>query len=437
MFSSTLIIEELALAASGSDSILRVLVLQGPSLPFMGANWDSELNLITTWYPGNQDEATQQNMGRRELPSNWSGEWNRTRMGRTPAEYSDVGAGGGVQGLLVAEPFLLWQYLDGIYSGGRRLRVTWETTQDGNAPSNALSGSIIREGRMKYFKAKFRTLFDIEWEIQFDWVSRGKTTARVASTRNGSVTNLSSLFATALNAVSSANAFVLKNVQNPIVHTLGQLETLESYPSQLMNIVSSDAKLLTYDLQALVTIANTLSSTAPNTSPSATSKNLQTSKAQPAQIASSALDIGRNVLRTATQSFLQLSAVPVEAMSTQADAVSMLSGYQSFSGVQQASLLAAGAAWTFLQQIRATLPVHASSLTGELNPQQTPSSDTILATYQVKQGDTMHRISQRFYGTPDNSQDICKANRLSWHTFLVPSGTILIIPRLSSISQSV
>jgi hypothetical protein len=54
----------------------------------------------------------------------------------------------------------------------------------------------------------------------------------------------------------------------------------------------------------------------------------------------------------------------------------------------------------------------------------------ILAVVVTHDGDTMNRLSQRFYKTPDHAQDICQANRLPWHQGAVPTGTILLIPAL-------
>ncbi len=84
---SSLTIEETASAGAGFQP--RKITLLGPALPFMGAEWGFENNVQTTWYPGNAIEATQQNLGPREMPSNWEGEWKRTLMGRLPTRYVD------------------------------------------------------------------------------------------------------------------------------------------------------------------------------------------------------------------------------------------------------------------------------------------------------------------------------------------------------------
>ena len=88
-YGSSLTIEELGPA--GPDFQPRKIVLIGPALPFQGAEWGFENQIVTTWYPGNGQEATQQNLGPREMPSAWEGEWKRTLMGKSPSIFIDEG----------------------------------------------------------------------------------------------------------------------------------------------------------------------------------------------------------------------------------------------------------------------------------------------------------------------------------------------------------
>ena len=114
-YSSILTIEELD---SNGAAQLRVVTLVGPSLPFMGASWEGENELVTTWYPGNPDEGTQQNLGPKEMPSAWQGDWRRTMMGSCPTPCTDQ------QGNVtsVVDPSILRDTLESIFRAGRRLR---------------------------------------------------------------------------------------------------------------------------------------------------------------------------------------------------------------------------------------------------------------------------------------------------------------------------
>jgi hypothetical protein len=117
---SSITIEETVTTTPGGKP--RRVVLVGAGLPFMGqADWGGESKIITTWYPGNGVEGSQQNLGGTLMPSTWSGEWKRTLMGRSPSVFTDET---GTRRALV-DPHELWLALDDIRKGGARLRVTW------------------------------------------------------------------------------------------------------------------------------------------------------------------------------------------------------------------------------------------------------------------------------------------------------------------------
>ena len=116
-YGSEIAIEELTATEVGL--LPRKLVLRGPSLPFMGAEWATEQNVKTTFYTGNR-EGTQQVLGPREVPSTWQGEWRRTMLGHDPAAYFDeFGANNAI-----VSPHILREIVDSILIGGAKLRVT-------------------------------------------------------------------------------------------------------------------------------------------------------------------------------------------------------------------------------------------------------------------------------------------------------------------------
>jgi hypothetical protein len=406
-FSSSLIIAEL----SATGSVLRSATLVGPALPFMGAKWGIENRLVTSWYPGNQEEATQQYMGRTELPSQWSGHWSPTMMSRAPSRILDVTTGQG--GTDVTSPFQLWSFLEAMFSSGRRLRVTWALDQQ---DVTNFSGKIVREGRCKKLVPSFGYNQNIDWEVEFEWVSRGTSTSKVATPRDASISNNSAQLANALAALVAANQLNADTV-TPSALTIGQLETLASTPTLLASQASRTMLQLQSDLQNIVGLGATL-------------------QQQPISVQKAAVAMGQNAQTAASSSYLTLSQAAPETFSTQDDAISVLQAWGNFAQMQDAAVAAWLAAWLFSYDLRRSLPVHSPVLAGELGPQSNSSQDTILDTYVVKQGDSMHRISMRFYGTPDHTADICRANALSWHTVLPTLGSVLLIPRLSSIAQT-
>lgn len=413
-YSSVLIVAELD---SSGQPTLRQVHLVGPSLPFMDSEWSGENNLVTTWYPGNADEGTQQNLGPRELPSTWRGDWRRTMLGTCPTPYVDAH---GAQSTLV-DPSVLMTSLEAIFRAGRRLRVTWASLQqpDGTGDSTyPIQFTMVREGRAKTWKWTIRTVHDIQWETTFEWQSRGATTPRVASTRDDTIGQTSAPYVASVQSlIDAANAATEENL-SPRAFTLGQLESVAGGPVALMTATVASVTSLQNDLLAVSSIGGSL----PN---------------QPVQIAAAALSHAADALARSQGAYSQFSATPAELMSANDDAVSVLAAYGLFGPVADAALQTEIAAYVFYQQMKSSLPTQGPALAGKKTGPTTPGPSTVVDVYVVKDGDTPQKISMRYYQTPDHAADIMRANGLSWHTPTLPKGKQLIIPVISSSTQTV
>jgi len=413
-YSSLVTIEELS---SAGGSTKRTVTLVGPSLPFMGAEWSGENTLITTWYPGNPDEGTQQNLGPKELPSDWQGAWHRTMMGRCPTMCTTPGQ----QYQNVVDPSTLRDILESIFRDGRRLRVTWSTTDTGNGIPNEtpISGSIVREGRVKSWKFKHRTIHDIEWNITFEWVSRGVSTPRVSSTRNTTISKASTSYVSALQKlVDRLNAALNQSVA-PSAKTLGNLESVK--PSWLDDMMSTSTKVATLrdGLNGIVGIGASLPQ-------------------QPIQLAQMAMAHATDAQSSADATYTRYSAVPAEQMSQNPDAVSVLRAYGLISPVADAAQQTLIESYVFYRSMRSTVPTQSWSLVGRSTNASNPDpASTILAICTVHDGDTPQKLSMRYYKTPDHAADIMRANGLSWHTTSLPKGKHLVIPVIASSTQVV
>lgn len=412
-YSSVLTIAELD---SSGQPTLRLVTLVGPSLPLMEAEWSGENNLVTTWYPGNPDEGTQQNLGPREMPSTWRGDWRRTMMGSCPTPVVDDSGSG-----VVVDPSVLRDLLEGVFRSGRRLRVTWATTQqpDGvDAVAYPIQGSLVREGRAKSWKFTHRSIFDIQWEITFDWVSRGASTPRVTSTRDDTLGQASAPYVASIqDLVDAAGAATTLNLA-PSSFTLGQLESVSSGPLALMGVTATAAVGLQNDIVAVASIGSVL----PN---------------QPVQIAQAALGHAADALARSQEVYAAFSATPLEVQSANDDAASLLQAFALTGPVSDAALRAEIQAYVFYQKMRAALPTHSPALSGRNLGPSNPGPTTIVGVYLVRDGDTPQRISMRFYRTPDHAADIMRANGLAWHTTVLPKGKQLVIPVISSSTQTV
>lgn len=417
---STLTIQELVATSPGGQP--RVLVLIGPSLPIKGgAKWGGDTRLVTSWYPGNGIEATQQNLGPVEMPSDFNGEWNRTRMGRCPAVYRDET---GAQRQVV-EPMELYEIFDSIRMGGARLRVTWAATGDrliGNTlegRSQPVDWKIIREGRIKTFEITPDTEVDIHWTANFEWVGRGGVQDKAASVRRDD--DLSLATQAVQQSISALDFFVdTKMVSlrpdarlSASTFTLGQFEKLAGFPKKLVD--DATAKLR-YNLNQFKRVSDVVQKLA----------------FSPVSMANSAVDFARNTTAIANQFVTSLGQTPVELQSLNNKVSDLTRASKHFGQVADAMTIAArrGAELEAkLREVRVTggnrgqIGVKESSVT---------RAGDIVAIHVCKDGDTPIRLSVKFYQSADHADAILRANRLPGHTPTFRRGQIVVIPALTN-----
>lgn len=410
---STVTIEELG--PSGPGIKPRTVVLQGPSLPFMGAEWGFENNLITTWYPGNGVEGTQQNLGPRELPSIWEGEWKRTLMGKVPTKYIDeVG-----QDNKIASPHVLRDVLEDIFRGGVRLRVTWAidgTIRDGaeKNPKRAESYKILREGLVKSFKTPFDRHTDIRWTIEFHWVSRGGQSVKVSTAKEKSdVESAANNVKASVNATNLAVSNVKKNAS---ALTLGKLEQLAGTPSRL---VSNFTNSINQDVDQLNRVGQVLDRIA----------------SQPQAIINSVTSVAHHTVSTVNSFGNEMSRIGLEQFSKKTKVSSVLRSKNYFSSVADAAILNARSGFELGQRLRQILVSGANRGTLNVRASSTTRGGDVLAVYITKSGDTPQNVSQKYYKGPDHGIDILRANRMPWFTPVFAPGTIIIIPALDGSSS--
>jgi hypothetical protein len=401
VYRSTVVIEELI---SNSGAPGRVVVLGGPSLPLQGATWSGSQRVATTWYPGNPDEATQGVLGPTEMPSKWNGEWNRTRMGRLPAQFTDSG-GGTSQ---IVDPSVLRDALESMFRSGRRLRVTWSV--DSDTGDSSATGKIVREGRATEWNFKHVRWQDIEWDVNFAWASRGGTTPRVTSTRGNLITSVSAAYQAKINALINANTTASLQRTNPSQLTLGQLEQLADYPTTLTDALARQVTELGTQVGQVIDIAATLAT-------------------QPVQIAQRATNLARNTVAQTNGYYDTISRIPYEKTTNRSRVDSVIRAAVKFSQMSDMAQDAAQAGQLLATQMQQT--VQATSLTGALGQSSASSAASIQRAHVCKNGDTPERLSMKYYGNPDHGVDILKANRLSWYMSTFPVGKVLLIPSLT------
>jgi hypothetical protein len=399
-YSSALTIEEL----DSNRNVLRTLTLMGPGMPKMGAEWAFENALVTTWYPGNSDEATQQVLVAKEIPSNWEGEWNLTRLNRRPQSFSDSSG----QGQIVS-PGALIDLVEDIGRKGLRLRVSWLTdSSDAN-----VARKVVREGRFKRFSAKYRTSIDVDWTMSFDWQSRGIQQARISNLGDPNIDNASANLTNSLYATQAALAALIAAQNNPTAFTLGQLEQIADYPLKLVGVLDGAIENGIFKFAQVSGIVTQF-------------KNL------PYNFASQAVGTAGDMIAACNEFTDAISQQPVEKQVLDDQIANMTRARSDIGAAEDATMLAARAAQLAQSQLR---DVKSTNPGGGMQSPVSSSGGrqgTVYGVRLTKSTDTPQSLSQLYYGTVDHDIDILRANNLPWHQVTFEAGSIIIIPVITT-----
>jgi nucleoid-associated protein YgaU len=408
--SSEIIIKELA----GRKRTLRLV---GAGLPKRGANWPGKQRLVTTWYPGNVAQASQQVIGPIEAQSQWSGEWNTTRLVRSPAIYEE---GGSSTKLAFAHSLAL--VLEDIFRSGVLLEVTWAVD---NENPFVTPQQISRQGRASDWDFAYDRIDDIVWKVTWDWIGRGLGQDRVALRNDGAATqSLNSLDLVLLAVDESVNNTQIQLTRRTIprsanTFSLEQLDAMLDAPSKLMRDFAQSCNRISNRVRTLGDLIGKAA-------------NL------PFKVTNQAIDIATSAVQSAIKFYDDCTRTPPDYYDTQQRLGSLTRAASYFKGGLDSSMRVAREASNAREQFRATQAQRAGTgLDGKgtknLGPYQKPHKHTggeqmQTDVYIVRPGDTLIGISQRFYGMPDGAADIAYANNLSLKTATPPVGKVLIIP---------
>lgn len=163
---SSFLIQEL-----GADK--RSLRLVDRALPYRPFELHTKQRLETTWYPGNP-EATATVLGPAEEPTSINGKWKDKYISNdilTPGDLSEAQlnlsrvrvtqlAPITVDGTPVSSVRDAVFIVDDIIRKGQLLEVSWDDQ--------------TRRGHMVDFIKRWENAHDLEWEMRFEWISRGE-----------------------------------------------------------------------------------------------------------------------------------------------------------------------------------------------------------------------------------------------------------------------
>jgi hypothetical protein len=402
------------------------VTLTGAALPHQGAGWEAENRLPTEFYQGNP-VGTQQVIGPKEGPSHWEGLWHRTMLLRSPATITPSG-----QSTLTATPTTLAGFLEQLFLGGARLRVTWTANKTeqipngagGTSSGNPLTFQIVREGRAARWKFTPLTVDDVKWEVSWKWVSRGGSQQTVVATRDGDPSAQAAQVQAALtDAIALTGTLSPQAATNPLVplsatpDTLGEYETLS--PGLLTTFAGFNASMLQLQVQL------------------AGSAALAVQVGQtPSQINNSILNLSTQTIVTCNGFVDSVGETPFEVQSTSSAASDVLYAAAAISAAGQQALMASEAAEGARE--RAATLVSANPGGGGQTAQQTLglASYRIRGIYRTRDGDTPMSVAAKIYGDPDRALDLLQANHCPLGQPSFQSGTVLMLPVLRSSTAS-
>ncbi len=387
------------------------LELVGAAMPFKGVPWTTRQSMVTTWYQGNAIEGTQQVLGPQEVPTEWAGEWNTTRLVSTPSLYYP---GGGGKGDPITRAFTLYELLDDLFRRGALCRVTW---------SGDLGRKIVRVGRGEEWTAEVLTADDIRWKVSWQWKSRGATQQRVAHFRKESQEAVASALKVELTQLVSevtGNELVTSKVGVADAadnFSLGDLENMANETAGMLDGVKQSANLLTSSLGKIATIGATLASA-------------------PAAMIGDIVDIVDNVKATLAKAEDELTrGVPEAYVAAGAD-LNRISPFVRTSAYRSLVLGRVVGAHKQAVSLQKRARQAQNAQARGVREQDASTASDLLAVIIVKAGETFDFLSNKFYSTPDRGADIARANDFPLYQPSAPPGTVLIIPSLNAIAKA-
>lgn len=400
------------------------LVLQGRALPYRPLSFDGGMRAEVTWYPGNP-VGTVQMLGAEEMPTTINGMW-KDRFIATEA-FGLVGGQGVAEfnGQRILNVRDLVEVVDAFRLRGQLIEVGWD--------------QFVRQGILKRFRQTWLRREDVEWEMEFDWISRGEPITPVAFgpsfTLQDVFNNLNDALDTLKDAAEAPFA-VVSAVQSAINQSLQIIERAVSAVKDLADQAVSAvlapleaAKMTLASVQTIKEEAQTIRDT------------LQTLPARAMRQVADVRALAQAAFTNTTEGAeadTTVSAGGTSGASSSDAASSLTAGFtqlveseaaaQGVGGVTQEQAVEAekwkrdtSAAARGLQSIAALREQ-------EIQAQTTKIAD--VQPYIAIGGQDLRDVSTIFYGTSEEWKRLLTYNNLS--TSLLSAGQIVLVPPLGA-----
>lgn len=353
------------------------LRLRGRALPYQPYTLEGNMRAEFTWYPGNA-VATVQMLGAEEKTTSVNGMWkdrfiknitddNKSVIPTAVALFNDK---------QVADTAALCAVIERIRLAGQLVRVEWDT--------------LVREGVLLRFRQSWKRIEDVEWEMEFQWVSRGEKQAPVTlptTTSSDSFSkelrSLVDLLTTALNPPAFAVVADFTDQLNSHISEIeGAVAQVEGAVQNSVDQISSPAETAERALAATQTISGQASA-----------------------------------IVTLVESF-----PPLFVIST---ATRQALGFED-------ALSADSYTRGIKAQARA-LQLTASEQANTLRAQT--RQEQLVASFVARGPMDLRDVSQRFYETPDQWRTLLQYNNLA--SSKIAAGTLILVPKVNASDRTV
>lgn len=356
---------------------LRTLRLLDRGLPYRPIDLAGEQRVELTWYPGNP-EATATVLGPQENNTTINGYWKDKYISRAVVP-GETEAQGGTQTVQVFPITVDDQPVDDVRAAalvvdnirrqGQLLEVSWDTQ--------------IRRGYLKKFRQRWHNIHDMEWEIDFVWISQGEPTPAAVLQDETSISDTSSIM----------------EQQN----TKLQNDATFEFPVTLQTQTEIIARL--------VAINDTVRSA------TAITQELSRQTVAPFDASRRLIAVCTSI-ETATLSLVSyLEASPYTLLDAAAPPADLTFPQRLLGAVYARTLISDA------RVLRRTAISRRSSLLEQINTE-------LLGIYTAREGDDLRAVSQKFYGTPFEWRRVMIFNELNVSRLSV--NQLVLIPRISS-----
>lgn len=354
------------------------VILKGRCLPYRPLSFEGSMRAEFNWYPGNPI-ATAQVLGAAEAPTVANGMWKDRFMKTTLDNGTPIlsGQAGSVEfnGLVVADAWNAVRVVDGFRLRGQLVEVAWD--------------EIIRQGLLIRFKHTWHRREDVEWEMEFQWISRGEPFLPVAFSVSIPIVDMVNSVLSAINDLQAA--------VNDIKQSINAITSVVSAIDNAVNTIQQAAQQLTNLVNSAVQLA-----------------------LSPVTVAKSAMAAVESIADSATNIIGTIEGIPDRVKRTSPDTSNQADAYES-----------ARLFWAAKRQAR-LLRAQAKRQQQELAAQSTQPLP--IATFVARAGQDLRDIAVQYYGSTDGWRRLAQYNNLRGSR--LNGGELITVPQLPDPSDN-